>query len=59
MFAFFGMGEEDGCGEQAQNQLGVPLVESLDVLASIGLQRMLVFGLVSLGNKWQLYVGYA
>ena len=43
---------------KAQNQLSLPLVKSLDILAAVGLKHMPVFGLVSLGYKWELYVGY-
>ncbi len=44
---------------KAQNQLALPMVKMLDLLDSLGLNEMPVFGLVTLGGFWELWIGYA
>ena len=43
---------------QAQNQLALPIIKALDILSGLGLLDLPVFGLVTLGYKWELYIGH-
>ena len=48
-----------GSGEslKAQNHLALPTVKALDVLKGVNLDYLLIVGLVTVGSKWEVWIG--
>ena len=42
---------------KAQNQLALPTIKALDVLKSVNLDYLPIVGLVTVGSKWEVWIG--
>ena len=43
---------------KAQNQLGLPVIKCLDMLRGVGRLDIPVFGLVTIGSQWEIFIAY-